>query len=87
MVTILPRYPDGCVSVEERGGDQWPQPQLPPQHPPPPPTAAPWGREVANEDSSRVTVELPQSGQVTVESPPAGTSSSKLSEHPAHRYS
>ena len=66
---------------------QWPQPQLPPQQPPPPPTIAPSGRDVAKEDSRRVTLDSPQLGQRTEDSSFTETSSSNVSEHPAQRYS
>src|SRR6185503_9352136 len=65
---------------------QWPQPQLPPQHPPPPPPPAMTGRGVAKEDRRRVTVEAPHSGQRT-SSASLRTSSSNVPEQSAHRYS
>ena len=48
---------------------------------------APSGREVANDESSRVTAAWPQSGQRTADSSELETSSSKVPEQPAHRYS
>ena len=66
---------------------QWPQPQLPPQQPPPPPTIAPSGRDVAKEDSRRVTLDSPQLGHRTEDSSFTETSSSNVSEQPAQRYS
>ena len=45
------------------------------------------GREVANDESRRVTVVSPQAGQRTEESSFSETSSSNVSEQPAQRYS
>jgi hypothetical protein len=71
--------------VSGRSDAQWPQPQLPPQQPPP--IIAPSGREVANDESSRVTTASPQEGQRTDDSSPSDTSSSNVSEQPLQRYS
>src|SRR5689334_19827317 len=68
------------VAAQTAGEHQCPQPQLPPQHPPPPPTVTPSGREVAKDESSRVTAVSPQPGQLTASASLAETSSSNVSE-------